>query len=102
MKRPKPEEMIEALTEARDELKSWGPLGLGICGRLSYFNPATEYLQRYITHQLGNRSCYLDEWLKEYRPELKVDKVSMQKYRLQWIRWMIKGLQDEIKQRKKQ
>lgn len=52
-------------------------------------------LRGYIMRQI-KPYVNLDDWVRYKRSTLNRDKASMRSYRVQWIDWMIKQLQDQI------
>ena len=66
----------------------------GICGRLPWTD-AGYALRAYINRQLGVHA-FLEDWLREHRPNLPRTAAARRKYRLQWIDWMIASLEGKV------
>ena len=108
--KPTNEQKIEALQYARQEISRGSQY---ICNQLEelardnlYLRPAANALMTYLNKVLrqdlkqciskyGYDSFTLDEWLEYWRPHLSTDPESMQRYRLQWIDWMIAQLKEK-------
>lgn len=95
MKKVTAEQKIEALQHALVYLTI---TSMGICHVLPD-TPGGRAIGAYIYDQLGGK-LYLDNWLRWRRPSLPRNKRAMYQYRIQWLKWMIACLEEDIAARK--
>lgn len=102
IERPKPEQMLETLREARRQIDN--RVEVFICYALSnvllskpWLRYTVRYLQDYVARSIAPAHTF-DRWLA-WELKGKVDYIPLEKAketRLQWLDWMIAGLEEEL------